>query len=163
MKKESRSMNQEEVVDNSLFTIQDSKRGVVTIPLILVISGVVMEVAIVGVIVATILGNTAFNERLHIESLSASRAGAEDAIVKIIRHGCSPRVTGCPSDDSLNPDVIAVGDREADVWMVDHGSGAITVYSVGKALTRRAKTEVELVIDGISGRVDTQSFKEVPL
>ena len=60
--------------------------GAVTLPVILLISGTVMELAIAGVVISALLSNTVFSSRLSAEALAAARAGAQDAIIKIIRY-----------------------------------------------------------------------------
>ena len=68
--------------------------GAVTLPVFLLITLIVTELALAGVITANALNNTLFGERLAIEATQAARAGAQDAMMRVIRN-CP--VSVCPT------------------------------------------------------------------
>ncbi len=172
-----------------LYRVFSSRGGVATLPTVLMISGIVMEIAIAGAIIATLLSNAAFSDRLSAEGLSMARAGAQDAIIKVVRHkncdtvgnpsGCPgpcAQAPGCPEDATLvcefasKCDITVFGNnRKAETSVVARtevapvGSGIYqtTINSVGTAVARRKKVQVKLVVD-VDGRVQVQSFKEIP-
>lgn len=133
--------------------------GAVTLPVILLISGTVMELAIAGVVISALLSNTVFSSRLSAEALAAARAGAQDAIIKIIRYkNCN--ATSC---GGAVPYTITVGPRTtADVSLVeDVINHTLTVNSTGTALTRKKKIQAVVGIDPSSGKTSVVSLKEV--
>ncbi len=133
-------------------------KGAVTLTLFLMITLIVSELAVAGVVAVNALNNSFFGERLAAEAWEAARAGAQDAIIKVIRT--------CPlSDCSSSNYSLSVGSRStAEVTIVrDPGSGRITVNSVGGAFTRKKKIEAILGVDQGSGQVKVQSFKEIAL
>lgn len=132
--------------------------GAVTLPVFLMITLVVFELAVAGTVAAAALNSTFFGERLAIEAWQAARSGAGDAILRVIRK-CP--LTNC-SPDSYS---LAVGERStADVLIArDPVSGKITINSTGSAFTRKKKAEVILGVDQETGQVKIQSFKEVAL
>lgn len=133
--------------------------GVATLPVILLISGIVMELAVAGVIVSALLTNTVFNSRLSAEALAVARAGAQDAIVKIIRYkNCNASSCGGPV-----PYTITIGSRTAVVSIVDNLNNTLTVKSEGTAVTRKKKIEAVVGVDASSGKVSVLSFEEVSL
>lgn len=133
-------------------------RGAVTLPVFLLITLIVFELAIAGVVAVNALNNSFFGERLAAEAWQAARAGAQDAIILVIRK--CPLSDCNPSSYSLN-----VGARSsADVTITrDQGSGKITINSTGQSFTRKKKIEVILGVDQETGQVKVQSFKEVAL
>lgn len=136
-----------------------NKSGVATLPVILLISGIVIELAIAGVVVSALLSNTVFSSRLTAEALSAARAGAQDAIVKIMRYkNCNASSCG-----GSVPYTITFGSRTADVSLVDNGDSTLTVSSVGTASTRKKKIEAVVGVDPSSGKINVLSFEEIPL
>ncbi len=145
--------------------------GAATLPVILLISGIVIELAIAGVVVSALLTNTVFSSRLSAEALAAARAGAQDAIVRIIRYKNCPGLDGCPSSYCLNgasdyPICTAGGTitgPTTSVTMSNSGSGIITVTSVGTAITRKKKVEAVVGVDPNSGKISVISFGEIPL
>jgi len=132
---------------------KDKRSGISALPTILLVSAIIIEIAVIGVILASTLSNARFSDRLASEALGAARSGAHDAILKVIRE------KGCPG--SL-PD-MAVGSRSAERTCEDDGAGRITIESTGSAFTRKKRIEVIIGIDSITGKVSLQSFKEVSL
>jgi len=132
--------------------------GIAALPTILLISSILVEVVVVGVVLANALNNSRFSERVAAEAYAAANAGAEDAILRIIRYKNCPATPGCPSSYSL-----AVGSRSADVSIVDSGGGVITIQSTGTASMRKKKIEVILGASSNTGEVSLQSFREVSL
>ena len=132
-------------------------KGAVTLPVFLIITLIVTELALAGVITANALSNTLFGERLSIEATQAARAGAQDAIMRVIRK--------CPlSNCSPSTYSLSVGSRStAQVTIARDGvTGKITINSAGTVFSRKKQMEVILGVDQTTGQVKIQSFKEVP-
>jgi len=133
-------------------------RGAVTLPVFLMLTLIVFELAIAGVVAVNALNNSFFGERLAAEAWQAARAGAQDAIIKVVRT--------CPlSDCATTSYSLPVGSRStAQVSIVRNaGSGTVTINSTGEAFTRKKKIEVILGVDQGSGQVKVRSFKETAL
>lgn len=133
--------------------------GVAALPMILLISAIIIEIAVISVVLATTLNNTRFSDRLGTEALSAARAGAHDAMIRVVRFKDCPSDPNpeCPAMYSLN-----VGSRSADVT-ISTGAGLVTIISTGKALSREKRVQVILGVDSVTGEVSLQSFKEISL
>lgn len=129
--------------------------GISALPTVLLIAAILIELAVVGAALAYAIVNTRLSERLAAEALGAARAGAQDAILKVIREG------GCPT--SLP--VLTVGQRTAERTCTENtpGTDQITVTSIGKALSRQKKVQVILGVDPTTGEVKLQSFLEVAI
>ncbi|MEX2033376.1 MAG: hypothetical protein WD889_02335 [Candidatus Colwellbacteria bacterium] len=139
-------------------SITDRSKGAITLPIFLMITLIIFELAVAGVVAANALNNTFFGERLAAEAWQAARAGAGDAMMRVIRT--------CPlSDCAIISYSLPVGSRStAQVTITrDPVSGTITVDSIGESFTRRKKIQAILSVDQTSGHVKIQSFKEVAL
>ncbi len=136
-------------------------KGVATLPVVFLISVIVIELTIAGVVLAAFLSNTVFSSKLSSEALAAARAGAQDAIIKIIRY------KNCNASDcgGVVPYTITVGSRStALVGLVDNGDNTLTITSEGTAfLTRKKKIQARVGVDPGSGKVSVLSFGEIPL
>lgn len=135
-----------------------AKKGAVTLPVFLMITLIIFELAVAGVVAANALNNSFFGERLSAEAWQAARAGVGDAMMRVIRT--------CPlSDCATTSYSLPVGSRStAEVTIArDPISGNITINSTGEAFTRKKRIEAILGVDQGSGRVRVQSFKEVAL
>ena len=133
-------------------------KGAVTLSVFLMITLIISELAVAGVVAVNALNNSFFGERLAAEAWQAARAGAQDAIITAVR---TCPLSDCPSSNYS----LTVGSRStAQVAIVrDAGNGNITITSIGEAFTRKKKIEVILGVDQESGQVKVQSFKEVVL
>lgn len=133
--------------------------GVATLPVILLISSIVIELTIAGVIVSALLTNTVFSSKLSAEAISAARAGAQDGIVKIIRYkNCN--ATSC---GGTVPYSLTLGRATVLVEMVDNGDYTITVKSTATVVTRKKKVEALIGVDSITGKINVISISEKPV
>ncbi len=133
--------------------------GIATLPVILLISGIVIGLAIAGVVMATLLSNTILSSRLSAEALAVARAGARDAIIKIIRYkNCNASFCG-----GAVPYTLTLGSRTALVSLVDNGNNTLTVTSTGTAVTSRKRIRAVVGVEPLSGKISIVSFKEISL
>ncbi len=126
-------------------------------PTILLIGGIITEIAIAGVLIAFILSNSGWGERLSAQALAAAKAGTEDALIKIT---VDKDYFSAPTGYSFSVD-----NRVAEVVVtkdpVGYPSGVHRIISSGKALGRQRKLETILVVDNDTGKVDLKSTKEI--
>lgn len=139
-----------------------------TLPTVLMIGGIIMELAVAGVVVGYAFTESGSGMRLSTEALFASRAGVDDAVYKIIR-----------GDYTVSYTVIVTGvvgtrsERKADVVIekdpVDLGSCNILwgcyfrVRSTGRAVFRMRKMEAVLSVDPDTREIRVRYLKEVPV
>lgn len=138
-----------------------SSKGIATLPVVLLISSIVMELTIAGVVLAAFLTSTVFSSKLSSEALTAARAGAQDGIMKVVRYKNCIAIPSCGGA----PYTITVGSRStASVSLVDNLDNTLTINSEGTALlTRKKKIQARVGVDPNSGKVSVLSFGEVPL
>ncbi len=139
-----------------IFKIKESK-GIITLPIVLLISSIVLEIAIGSSIISIALGNSYLGQRLSAEALGAANSGAEDAILRVIRFQDCPGAVNCPASYQ-----VVIGSRTADVTIGKTGS-VITINSIGTADNRKKKIEVKLELITANGEVRMQSFREVAI
>lgn len=134
-------------------------RGIATLPTILLLSGILMELAIAGTVLAVVLNNTASSRRLATEALAAARAGAQDAIMKVSRDNSFSDLLGYSLDvtDRASAQITVTPTCDVD------GNCKDEVVSIGTVTSRKKKIVAVLGIDKDTGRVRIQSFEEVPL
>lgn len=143
-----------------LLKFLNKKRGVSALPIILIVSGIIIEVFVAVVAVSSLFSNSTLSTQLSVEAIEAAESGAQDAIIRIIRLGeCSPGGAGCyPATYSLT-----VGGRDACINIIDDtlGDGSIRVISRGAAFTRVRAIQVDLAINEDTQVLETQSFQEI--
>ncbi|MFH1188947.1 MAG: hypothetical protein V1652_03845 [bacterium] len=130
--------------------------GTATLPTVLIMATIVMEIAVGAVIVAALLNGAAYNRRLSSQALEMARTGAQDALIYIGRY-CSS-ISGCTRSYTLTIDSKVV-----DINIVDSGGGIVTINSVGRVNQREKKMEVIVGIDASTAEINIRSFREVPL
>ncbi len=127
-----------------------------SLPVVLLISGILIVIAVVGSVIAVALGNSVLSARLSAKALSAAETGANDAIT-LVERGCTLSNT-CPS--SYN---VTVDSQSSAQVTISNNSGIVTINSIGSAGSRESKIQAVLGVDQTTGLVNIRSFGEVPL
>ena len=136
-----------------------NKSGVATLPVILLISSIVIELTIAGVVVSALLTNTVFSSRLSTEALAAARAGAQDGLVKIIRYKSCPTSCG-----GAVPYSITLGRATVLVEIIDNAPvNTLTVRSTATVISRKKMGEALVGVDTTTGKIDVISIAEKPI
>ncbi|MEK7195806.1 MAG: hypothetical protein AAB659_01005 [Patescibacteria group bacterium] len=140
------------------------KKGAATLAAILLISGIVMELAISGLIVGVLVSNTVASSKLAAQALVAARTGAEDAAVKIVRYkNCSALATAFSiTCDGVTTYPLTVDTASATVGVIDNADGTLKVVSIGNAGTRKKRFEAVMGVDAFSGQIIVISMQEKP-
>ena len=144
-------------------TIQ-MRKGAATLAAILLISGIVMELAISGLIVGVLVSNTVASSKMAAQALVAARTGAEDAAVKITRYkNCSALATTFSiTCDGVTTYSLTVNSASATVGVIDNADGTLKVVSIGTAGTRKKRFEAVVGVDAFNGQTIVISMQEKP-
>jgi hypothetical protein len=132
--------------------------GQATLSFILLVSGVVLEVAIAGSFVAYFMNAAGFGERLAARALAAARAGVDDAMLQVVRN--KELVTAGTSAYAFS-----MGGDTASVLISrtsDSGAGTYiySVASTGVAGSRERKLVARIVVNQTNGLAELQSVAE---
>lgn len=133
-------------------------RGQATLSFILLVSGVILEVAIAGSFVAYFFSVSGYGERVSARALAAARAGLEDAQIQVARN----KEYGGGSTATYS---FAVGDDVAAVTVSRTTDGSNHTYlfsitAVGTAFTRERRLVATMVVDQTSGVARLQGLSE---
>ncbi|MDP3974877.1 MAG: hypothetical protein Q8P88_01125 [Candidatus Jorgensenbacteria bacterium] len=134
------------------------RSGQATLSFILLVSGVILEVAIAGSFVAYFFSASGFGERVSARALAAARAGLEDAQIQVARN--KEYGTGSTVQYSFS-----VGDDVADVTVSRttdsaHNTYLFSITAVGTAFTRERKLVATMVVDQTTGIARLQVLRE---
>lgn len=129
--------------------------GQAALPAVLLIGGVIIEIAIAGVLVAFILSSSGWGERLSAQALAAAKAGQQDAFIKITVNKDFSSAGYSFNVDSRTVEVAVIKDPEG------YPVGTAKVTSIGKALSRQRKLEAILIVRRDTGKVDLKSIREI--
>lgn len=132
-----------------------------TLPFILLVSGIIVEIAIAGSFVAYFLSTSGYGERLSVRANAAAHSGARDGIMRISQNKEFVSNT-CDSPYAYS---LAVGSDSAEVMIcrttdTENGRYAYIIESVGYAGSRQKKLGTQLLVDMVTGRVQLESIQE---
>jgi len=139
------------------------KSGIISLPTILMISGIIAEIALVGLLLAFLFSASGFGGRLATESLAVAQAGIEDGVYRIITNNYTSNYT------------IAVGpnNRLAQITIekdpADLGTCAVLwgcrfrVRSTGQVFLSNSRIEAVLGVDPLSREIRIQSLREIQI
>lgn len=128
----------------------------ISLPVILIISGIFIEIAIAGAFIVSFMASSAQGERLSVRAFAAAEAGVKDAFIKITRDKSFTPAT--------NPYNLAVSEDVASITVeqnpIDLPSGSYRLTAIGTAGTRQRKLVGVLSVNSLTGRVELQSIEE---
>ncbi len=126
--------------------------GQATLSFILLVSGLVLEIAIAGTFVTYFSSVSALGERLSARAFAVANSGIRDAQMRVAR-----------SKDYTGSFTLQLDSDSATVSVTRLSSGSNYIYTVtstGSAGTRQRKFAATLVADQSSGIVETRSISE---
>ena len=133
-------------------------RGQATLSFILLVSGVILEVAVAGSFVAYFFSASGYGERVSARALAAARAGLEDAEIQVARNkeyggGSTATYSFSVGDDVAEVTVSRTTDSPNNTYL-------FTITAVGTAFTRERRLLATMVVDRTSGVARLQSLSE---
>ena len=134
-----------------------SQKGQVALPVILLISSVIVEIAIAGSFVSYFLSTGGLGSRLSQRAEAAAMSGIRDALIKITRN----KEFG---STSYSMDLIAPGLGDSVQILVSRDPQPqfylYTITATGIAGSRQKKIEATVTVSRITGQVQLQSLVE---
>lgn len=141
-----------QVLRQNLGQVHRHSSGQATLSFILLVSGLILEIAIAGAFVTYFFSVSALGERLSVRAFTVANSGIRDAQMRVAR---SNNFTGSFTLQ-LDSDSATVS-----VTRATQGTNYIyTVTSTGVAGTRQRKFAATIVADQTSGVVETRSISE---
>lgn len=137
------------------------RNGIVSLPTILMVSGIIAEIALTGVILAFLFSSSGLGGRLATESLAAARAGIEDGIYRVITNNYTNYYTITVGENNRLVEVTIEKDP-VDLGVCNVSWGCrFRIRSIGHAFLSNSKMEVILGVDPLSREIRIQSLKEI--
>ena len=133
-------------------------KAAATLPVILLVGGLIVEIGIAGAFIAYFLSQSGFGIKLSEEALAAARAGIEDAKIRIVRDK--------NFNPSPNPYTLIVGSRSSQVTICKDtcaGADKFQVDSLGIAFNKRRKIRAVIYVNSLTGEVKLESEREIAI
>lgn len=135
--------------------------GQMTLPFILLVSGIIVEIAIAGSFVAYFLSTSGYGERLATRANAVASSGIRDALVRISQNKEFTSVSCVDpyaysfqvGQDSVTVNVCRTTDFESTKY-------TYTVDSFGYAGTRQKRLSARILVDKVTGHVQLESISE---
>lgn len=139
---------------------ENNESAQIALPFVLLISAVIMEIAIAGVLTASFSSNSSLGQRLAVRASAAAYSGVQDALIKI---STNKEFAAFPRDY-----VLLVEDDRSDVsvsriYDSSTNSYIYTVDSIATAGNRKKKFTATLIVDRTTGQTNLQSILEEPV
>ena len=133
-------------------------KAAATLPVILLVGGLIVEIGITGAFIAYFLSQSGFGIKLSEEALAAARAGIQDATIRIVRDK--------NFNPSPNPYTLTIGNRSAQVTICKDtcaGTDKFQVDSLGIAFNKRRKIRAVIYVNSLTGEVKLESEREIAI
>lgn len=149
------------IIHNSRFIIPP--RGIVSLGATLILAGIIVEIGLVFGILAYLLSQAGFGERLSQEALAAAQAGIEDGLMRVIRS--DPSVTSYSY--SFGAAAVRVCKELLDGTVSGCGSSAAPnkyeIIALGQIFTRKRQMVAVVEVNSLTRQMKIELVKEVPL
>jgi hypothetical protein len=133
------------------------RTGQATLSFIILIGGVILQVAIAGSVVGYLSTSSRFSERLSARAMAAASAGLRDAQIRISRDRTYGELSDTYSfavgSDTVEVTVSRVADDSNGVYIY-------TVSSIGSALARQKRLVGTIFINQANGLLELKSVEE---
>ena len=148
--------------------IHIKNKGITALPLIILIGGIVLEIAITMALVAFYISESGSGARYSAEALSISQAGINDAMIKIIRN---PSFNTGPSspyylsfDNNRNAQIVVCKDYQTITNNCDtYTNNKTEITSLGTVFGKNRRLRANVNINPTNGEIRIESIKEIPL
>ncbi len=149
-----------------LFKFPKRTRAAATLPIVLLVGGLAVEIGIAGAFIAYFLSQSSFGIKLSGEALAAARAGIQDARIKIVRN--KNFIPGS------NPYTLNIGNNSAQITVCKDlktvssacdtpMTGKFEITSLGSALTKYRQVKVIIYVDATTGEAKLESESETAI
>ena len=144
----------------------EKNKGQVNLPFVLLVGGIIVEVALAGIFTAYFLSTSTLGERLASEAESAARSGIEDAMEKII---VNKEFVSTPIEGGIRTSAYSLsvnGNNDVTVEVTNENVAEATAYtytieSEAQSGNREKKFRAVLIVDKITGKSTLQSREEI--
>jgi len=135
-----------------------SRKGQATLSFILLVSGVILQIAVAGSVVTYFLSSSKFSERLSLRALAAAQAGIRDAQIRISRdNNYAASGTKTNSFTVGSDSVIVTISRTSDSA---NNAYVYTINATGSASLRKKKLVGSVAVDQTTGLLQFKSIQE---
>lgn len=141
--------------------------GIAALPTMLLLGGIIVEIAIVGAFISYLYTQGSFGARASEEALSFAQSGIQDAIIRIIRDkgffSLSPGYDIIIANKTANIIVCkeSKSNISSDCSISNPGKSEIT--SLGSVLTKKRKLRAIVNVNSSTGEVKVESIGEIQL
>lgn len=135
------------------------KNGVAALPTMIVIGGVIVEIAVAGAFLAFVFIRSGLAARLNVEATTVARAGVQDALLRLTRDKSFSSTGYSLSVGSYSTTVTVTKNNNCTI----DSTGRTCITSLGSALTRQKKFQAITTVDGTTGEVRVISLFEVAI
>lgn len=130
----------------------DVRRGAVALSVILLVSFLVLEITVIGLLTSYFSSEQGINQQLSLQAYASARSGISDAMLRLARN---------PLFTSATPYGISVDNASATVTVTEAGSpNMISIVSIGQRLSRQTELTATATVDALSGAVFLQSISQ---
>ena len=139
--------------------------GVAALPVILLISGIIIEIVAASAFLAFSFSSGSFGSLLATEALFGARAGTDDAFYRVIKNNyrSSYNLTVDAGSHTVSVDITVEKDPiDLGVCTVSWGCH-YRIRSTGRVFFRERKMEEILSVDTATREIRKQSLKEIEL
>ena len=139
-------------------------KGAATLPLVLLIGGLIVEIGITGVFLAYFISQSSLGVKLSEQALAVARAGIQDAKIKIIRNKDFQTSNYTLNVENNSAQITVCKNFKTDLTPCDTPMDKkYEITSLGIVSTKQRKIQTILYVDPTTGKAELESEKEIEI
>lgn len=141
-----------------------NREGVISLVATLLLGGIIIEIGLVGALLAYLLNSGNYGARLSAEALIAAKSGVDDGLLRIIRR--DDNLVGAPTyaysitTSTVGGATVTLCRQSASC--PDLSTQERQIVSVGSALSKKRKMIAVVILDATTSRMSIESLQELP-
>lgn len=140
-------------------------KGIATLPTVLLLGGVIIEIAVTMAFLSYYFITITHGSRLGAEAIEVARAGADEAVLRVVRNKNYSANSPFNFTVSTNPLRVAIVQVCRDDILCDGVSdpGKTEILSTATVVNRKARIRILLTVDPSTGLVSVDLVEEKTL
>ncbi len=146
------------------------KKGIIALPTILLVSGIVLEISIALALISFFLLQSGAGVKFSLEALASAQGGIDDAIIRIVRNkdlgGLTAYSYTLTMDNRHQANIVIcknfkIANNSCDINQ--QNPGKTDIISLGKVFGKNRRLEAFVNVNSATGEVKVESIREISI
>lgn len=136
---------------------KNKRAGFASLPVVLLLGGVIIELAITSAFIFYYVNSNVYGNRLASQAAAAARSAIDEAVMRVILNPNCGNDINCPS-----PYTLTTGAATAEVTITKNLDNTTSIVAVGKAQAKQHRIVSLLSVSSTAPLISIQTITDAP-